>query len=98
MSRSYKKFPGHCDRCPFMKAKANEKIRHTKNVPNGMAYKKFFESYNIHDYKWVIFGASDLKYTIIDHYEPGWYRKAPQKLPCFEELKKTTEYRRARNK
>ena len=54
MSRSYKKTPIiKC--CPTQgnigKKFANRKVRNKKgNIPNGKAYKKYFESYDIHDY------------------------------------------------
>lgn len=54
MSRSYKKHPFYTDGSPGTtkesKKFANKKVRNTKNLPNGGAYKKTFESYNIHDY------------------------------------------------
>lgn len=54
MSRSYKKNPIYTDgRTPTpkrVKAIANDKVKHTKNLPNGCAYKKVFETYDIHDY------------------------------------------------
>ena len=53
MSRSYK----HTDfvkdsNKKFMKRFANKKVRHSKNVPNGGAYKKVFCSWEISDFKW----------------------------------------------
>ena len=98
MSRSFKKHPGHYDRSPFMKAKANEKIRHYKDLPNGMAYKKVFESYNIHDYMSHVWGAADMQLNFPDYDRENHVRIAPQKLPCFKELKKTEDYRKARGK
>lgn len=39
----------------FQKNQANRRIRRTKkDVPDGMAYKKFFESYKICDYRYPI--------------------------------------------
>ena len=91
MSRSFKKHPGNCDRSPFMKAKANEKVRHHKDLPDGSGYKKVFESYDIHDYKSHVWGRSDLiswKYRF--GLQDSW--------PCFKELCKTKMYRDARSK
>ena len=55
MSRSYKKNPIYTDgRTPTpkkIKRIANKKVRHTKNLADGKAYRKVFESWNIHDYK-----------------------------------------------
>jgi hypothetical protein len=33
-----------------MKQIANQKVRHTKNIPNGKAYRKVFNTYDICDY------------------------------------------------
>ena len=45
MSRSYKKHPRVKDASnKGMKKFANKKVRHTKNIPNGKAYKKKFLS------------------------------------------------------
>ncbi len=91
MSRSFKKHPGFYDRSPFNKKKANEKVRHCIDLPNGMAYKKVSESWDIHDYKSHIWDRSDLI---------SWkYRFGLQdEWPCFKELCKTDLYRKARAK
>lgn len=54
MSRSY--------RAPWVKDQASRGIkrfankawRHKKDVPDGMAYKKYFESYSICDFRWMV--------------------------------------------
>ena len=55
MSRSYKKLPVCKDGGPkwnkFAKRVANKKVRNTPVIPNGRAYKKVYETWNIHD--WV---------------------------------------------
>lgn len=51
MSRSYRK-PWVKDHNKGMREYANRVIRHTKDVPSGMAYKKFFDRYSICDYRW----------------------------------------------
>ncbi|HAH17786.1 MAG TPA: hypothetical protein DCL29_02025 [Eubacterium sp.] len=54
MSRSYKKHPRVKDKNnKGMKKYANKKVRHTKDIPNGKAYKKVFESWDICDYCWI---------------------------------------------
>lgn len=54
MSRSYKKYPIVKDPAnKGMKRFANKKVRHTKDIPNGKAYKKVFESWEISDYCWI---------------------------------------------
>jgi hypothetical protein len=56
MSRSYKKHlwescgEGSSYR-RFIKNYANRVVRRTQDVPNGKAYRKYFESWNISDYK-----------------------------------------------
>ena len=50
MSRSYKKSLWIKDRSPFHKKQANRKVRRSEDVPNGKAYRKFYESYDISDY------------------------------------------------
>lgn len=53
MSRSYKKFPFVKDResCKWGKRYCNKKVRKTKDVPNGKAYRKVVSSWDyIYDY------------------------------------------------
>lgn len=54
MSRSYKKSPVYTDSSPGTtkekKKFANKRVRNTEDVPNGGAYKKVHESWDIHDY------------------------------------------------
>ena len=53
MSRSYKKHPRVKDAAnKGMKKFANKKVRRTKDIPNGKAYKKLFESWGISDWNW----------------------------------------------
>ncbi len=53
MSRSYKKHPRVKDSASKnMKRFANKKVRRTKEVPSGKAYKKLFESWDISDWNW----------------------------------------------
>ena len=53
MSRSYKKHNFIKDPAvKGMKRCANKKVRHTKYLSNGGAYKKCFESWDISDYKY----------------------------------------------
>ena len=63
MSRSYKHFPFAKDRqsCKWGKRYCNKKVRKTKDIPNGKAYKKILEPWDfIYDYsctefeEWVI--------------------------------------------
>ena len=54
MSRSYKKSPVYTDGSPGTtkekKKVANRKVRHTEDIPNGGAYRKVHDSWDIHDY------------------------------------------------
>ena len=54
MSRSYKKNPVCTDGSPHttkeLKKFANKKVRGYEDLPNGSAYKKVSQSYDIHDY------------------------------------------------
>ena len=53
MSRSYKKHYRVKDKNnKFMKRYANKKVRHTKDLPNGRAYKKVMEPWDISDWNW----------------------------------------------
>lgn len=53
MSKSYKKSPCYKDGNKWGKKFANRRIRRLKNedIPNGSMYKRFYEQYNISDYK-----------------------------------------------
>lgn len=57
MSRSFKKHPyqanteGNCCR-KFSKNRANKRVRKSEDLPNGKAYKKVFETWDIVDYAW----------------------------------------------
>jgi len=57
MSRSVKK-SGWCtdgrDGRKWWKNQANRKLRNAEEVPNGKAYKKLYESWNIHDYRFQV--------------------------------------------
>jgi len=54
MSRSYKHTPVYSDysrkTTRYMKRLASHKIRRSVNIPNGKAYRKFYPSWDIHDY------------------------------------------------
>ena len=61
MSRSFKKVLGWCDRSPSSKKEANGRVRRTDELPNGNAYKKVFESWDIHDFKCLLWTSEDIK-------------------------------------
>lgn len=60
VSRSYRK-PWVKDRSKGMQAFANNVVKQAKDVPNGMAYKKFFDRYSICDYRWYVAVDKELK-------------------------------------
>ena len=53
MSRSYKHSPIYTDRpngAKWWKRQANRKVRYSSDILNGKGYRKFYNSWNIHDY------------------------------------------------
>ena len=59
MSRSYRR--PYCSdgykgskRKQFEKREANKRIRNAQDVPNGSVYRKYFENWDICDYKWYV--------------------------------------------
>ncbi len=71
MSRSYKKIAGFTDYTrkytKWAKRQANKKVRRAYNVPNGKAYRKVYNPWDIHDWVWLCFTRREL----ID----SWYYK-----------------------
>lgn len=83
MSRSYKKHPRVKDKTnKNMKKFANKKVRHTEDIPNGKAYKKVFESWEISDYNWIW-----TKEEAIEQYnradENSWIKKRYKNLEDY---------------
>lgn len=73
MSRSYKKVAGWCDSNPFMKARANRRIRQLsvdEELPSGCTYKRHSQQYDICDFKSLYYGG----YNEFRYYEmtPRW--------------------------
>ena len=50
MSRSYKKTPIYKAHMSGGKKMANDKVRNTKEIPNGGAYKNYFPRWDVIDY------------------------------------------------
>ena len=74
MSRSYKKSPVCKDQNNrFMKRFANKTVRHSMSVPDGKAYRKFFQSYNISDYSFLCSLLEQKKYGYCEDYQQ-WNR------------------------
>lgn len=75
MSRSYKKHSRVKDPAnKNMKKFANKKVRRTKDVPNGKAYKKLFESWDISDWNWIWTREQAIN-EYISAPEDSWIRK-----------------------
>ena len=59
MSRSYKKYPHWTDNtrggAKWAKRKANKKVRKIFDISNGCIYKRYYDTWNIHDYSFVEF-------------------------------------------
>ena len=51
----------------LVKRWANKKVRRNDDIPNGKAYRKYFESWNINDYRFLLQPSSP------------WYRKTIRK-------------------
>ena len=73
MSRSYKKSPVCTDysrgNTKDQKRFANRKARRAKDVPNGKAYRKYYESWEIHD--WIC--RQTLGEAIHSYYTSGYW-------------------------
>jgi len=67
MAHSFKKNPGFSDNdcCKvFQKKEANHKVRRTKDVPNGKAYRKLYNPWKICDCNCRYYSKNDLYYAI----------------------------------
>lgn len=67
MSRSEKKVAGWpLNKSKYHKRQANKKIRRMGvcAVTDGCHYKKYYDRYNILDWKWLCFTATDFKYFL----------------------------------
>lgn len=53
MSRSYHKNHFIKDHTRGGKKRANRKVRHTPNIPNGAYFKRCYQSWNICDFRWI---------------------------------------------
>ena len=54
MSRSYKKTPIYTDHRKgrkYFKRKANKCVRKAENIPHGRKYKRYYNTWDIHDYR-----------------------------------------------
>ena len=66
MSKTFRKFPSAKDysrnRTSYMKRRASKAVRKDWRVGNGRNFKKFFGSWDIVDYKWVLYNEKELFY------------------------------------
>lgn len=75
MSRSYKKHSIVKDPArKYMKRFANKKVRRTKDIPSGKAYRKVFETWNISDFRWI-WTKEDATYDYLTAEPNSWIRK-----------------------
>lgn len=74
MSRSYRKPWVVCGNGTrhkkYAKKEANRLIRRTKNIPDGKAYRKFYETWNIDDYRYPV----NVKYPEDAFYQKDFWR------------------------
>lgn len=79
VSRSYKHSPWSKDGSPgwrrFAKRLANRTVRKARDVPNGGAYRKVFQSYDIYDYISYCPKYSHYYWKDIDGWYKYYYRK-----------------------
>ena len=87
MSRSYKHNPFCTDRphgAKYWKRQANHKVRRTLEVPNGKAYRKVYNPWEIHDYI-----CRESKYDAMfwynSHKKTYYYEYFYKKYPTFED-------------
>lgn len=74
MSRSYKKTPGWCDRNPWQKNYANRRLRRVSvdhEIPSGGSYRKYSCSWDICDYKYLLYTNT----KVLDHLEVAYWNK-----------------------
>jgi hypothetical protein len=95
MSRSFKKHPGCCDNDhngggKIAKNFAASKQRHYLDLPSGGAYKKVFNSWNIHDYNWRYW----VRFSLMLY--PN--RQILRPWPCYKDLCKSKDYRKLKIK
>lgn len=76
MSRSYKKTPGFKDRGTFYKKYANRIARKPWNwdIPNGCAYKKLMDAYNICDWRILYFKEIEIEDFLKRWDEPLYFK------------------------
>ena len=87
MSRSYKKYPMVKDHPRGMKKIANRKFRRNNNedyLLQGGLYKKYFEQWDISDYK--ITKSFEEFYNFMMDMWDKWGRERGEPMPTFKEL------------
>jgi hypothetical protein len=70
MSRSYRVRKFGDKNNSFFKKLSNKRVRHTKGIPNGKAYKKLLNSYDICDWKDPCFSFVVYQNRWYDIYSP----------------------------
>ena len=79
MSKSYKYTPIYKDHVKGAKREANRRVRRLNDLPSGGAYKKYYDQYNISDYKfqYTLLEYLDM-YTNIKYYISGQPELTPE--------------------
>ncbi len=74
MSRSFKRTAGFCDRNPFNKNRANRRVRKDWTIPNGGAYRKVYEPWDICDFRFLFFNEREAKKFYSDKPWKPWMK------------------------
>ena len=77
MSRSYKKNPGWSGRSRWSKLDkrfANKAVRNAKDVPDGKAYRRIYNPYNICDYNFRYYSRKEVVEKLTDFYGSRVYQ------------------------
>jgi len=76
MSKTYRKVisfnDGQTSGTKWAQRQANKKVRRTKDVPNGRAYKKLYDSWNIRDFKSNFYTEREAREYIEDSWFSTW--------------------------
>jgi len=72
MSRSYKKSPVFGDHAnKWVKRQANKAARKNNNLSNGSMYKKCYETWNIRDFVFALWGYTEREICAFMHSKKG---------------------------
>jgi hypothetical protein len=80
MSRSRKSVPGWTDNGKHRRSAkrySNKRVRQTKDIPNGRAFRKVADTWNICDYRWLHFERPER----FEDFCKDWSEKSWTKTP-----------------